>query len=762
MWRTKTLKHPIQKIRKQILSFGTTIVLVMATLSGAVPLFLMRTASAAPVTDTVCSVQPCDAATVQAAINSASPGDIISFAGNATFNQEVTISQPLTIDGNGYTVDPTFFKTSNSNNAIFGVDGTSNVTFNDMVVDGSGGVNLHGINVYESTDVQLNNSTIKNNNFDGLVVNGSTVTVNNITTANNGWGGIDVDQGTGVTSAAILTVNGTSNQSEIAAIFVDDINKDVMVNDTNAQYVAHPYQTISRYYTQRPTGLANLSPASGTYTTTAAFTQITWQPASSPFGPLTYYYESSLSNAQNNDGSFSNPIYTSSPLNTAFIPTSGTSAGVYYWHVRAVDALGDSSAWTSPWKVTVDNTPPTTPTGGLPNNSTEFTNYFNFTWNASTDIYPLPITYQFQSSLNPANSNGVLTTNVWHSGTLPTPLILSQGAPDGVWYWQVRAIDSIGNMSPWSAIWQVRLDNATLPAPTLIAPINDAYVNGATSLTNSWSAVPGAVKYEYQSFNDPAGTSLRFDGIYTTTSKTATNVADGTVFYWRVRAIDQYGKPGAWSNGGNLWKVTVDNVAPVVAITAPTSGAIVKGSVPITGTITDVNPDHYYLVILDSKGNVVAGPGVVYSPATNVSYVWDTTKLVDGTYTIDFEARDKAGNKDANSVQTINVTVDNTAPVITDSSFNIAMLTGDKVTLDPSVTDVSAITYKWQVSGNANSNLLLSNPLDTLNGTSLNIGPAPKGNYTVTLTATDQAGNSSTATYTVTISDHGVNHSNNH
>ena len=397
-----------------------------------------------------------------------------------------------------------------------------------------------------------------------------------------------------------------------------------------------------------------LSPANGSYLTNAG--TLDWSDVP---GVVGYQYESATSGATNVDGSLTSPIYHNNSLTASQIDASGTGEGTYYWQVRADFGGGVYGPWTAPWSLTVDKTAPTVPTGGLPNNSIKTTNDFYFTWNASTDASP--VTYQFQSSQNPASSGGVLTTGLWTSGTLTSPTIHSTGAPDGPWYWQVRAVDAAGNTSAWSSIWKVTIDTATLGAPTLNSPSNGAVVNGA-SITNSWSSVTNAVKYEYESFNDAAGTSLRFDGTYTTTSKTATNVADGTVFYWRVRAIDQYGLTGPWSNGGGLWKITVDSTAPVVHITAPASGSHVNGTVNITGTITDANPDHYYLVIKDSHGNVVGGPGTVYSTTLTPSYNWDSTSVADGTYTIDLEARDAAGNKDANSTATETITVDNTGP----------------------------------------------------------------------------------------------------
>src|SRR5690606_17891588 len=107
-----------------------------------------------------------------------------------------------------------------------------------------------------------------------------------------------------------------------------------------------------------------------------------------------------------------------------------------------------------------------------------------------------------------------------------------------------------------------------------------------------------------------------------------------------------------------------DNTAPIVQITAPADGSLLSGEVTISGVVTDTNPYRYYLVVKNSNGNVVAGPGTVYAD-TVADFSWNTALFADGTYTIHLEARDDAGNKDGGSVAVISVPVDNTAPIVT-------------------------------------------------------------------------------------------------
>lgn len=104
-----------------------------------------------------------------------------------------------------------------------------------------------------------------------------------------------------------------------------------------------------------------LTPPSGTVTTTAGLTGASWSAVTDPAGGISYIYQSSNSSAQNADGSFTTPAFTSGSLTATSIPTPGTPAGNYWWHVMAKDTDGNMSPWSSVWTFTVNNTPAPSP-----------------------------------------------------------------------------------------------------------------------------------------------------------------------------------------------------------------------------------------------------------------------------------------------------------------------------------------------------------------------------------------------------------------
>lgn len=187
---------------------------------------------------------------IQEGIDHASSGETVSLLSDFTLNNEVLISYPLTLDGNGNTVFSSF-TTSGSDNSAIEIFGTTDVTVSNLTIDGSGGTDLHGINVYESTGILVSDVSISDNRT-GLVVNGSEVTAHNISTFGHSWHAMNVDLGTGVDGPAELTVTGTSSHGETYPptphIYIDDTSKEVSVDDVEGQYDSEESGNARAYF----------------------------------------------------------------------------------------------------------------------------------------------------------------------------------------------------------------------------------------------------------------------------------------------------------------------------------------------------------------------------------------------------------------------------------------------------------------------------------------------------------------------------------
>ncbi len=112
----------------------------------------------------------------------------------------------------------------------------------------------------------------------------------------------------------------------------------------------------------------------------------------------------------------------------------------------------------------------------------------------------------------------------------------------------------------------------------------------------------------------------------------------------------------------------VDTLAPRVSLTAPTNNLTVTGTVLVTGTVTDANPQNWTLAITGPGGynNTVKfsdnNANAAASTSTSVIYQWNTAKPAGGVlppsgdYTIKLTGTDQAGNT-TQAAATVTVTL---------------------------------------------------------------------------------------------------------
>src|SRR5262249_40198498 len=137
----------------------------------------------------------------------------------------------------------------------------------------------------------------------------------------------------------------------------------------------------------------------------------------------------------------------------------------------------------------------------------------------------------------------------------------------------------------------------TLAAPTLTAPDNGSQTKNNVP-TFTWSPVASADNYQIQiddssDFSSPVQTS-------TTPSQSygATQLLDGTTYYWRVRALSTSNtQTGPWST---VWSVQIDRTklaAPTLS--APTNNGIVSLVTPRFAWAAVVGATQYKLQVDD-------------------------------------------------------------------------------------------------------------------------------------------------------------------
>jgi hypothetical protein len=126
--------------------------------------------------------------------------------------------------------------------------------------------------------------------------------------------------------------------------------------------------------------------------------------------------------------------------------------GVYSWTVQSVDVYSRTQGYTDTWRVTVDTTPPVSPTLIAPPNGATTSGQPGFDWSDVTDNLSGPVTYTISISNN--------------TFTSPTSAFTpSASLPPGVYTWSVRAHDRAGNTGPSSTVFtfEVKLSGIYLP-----------------------------------------------------------------------------------------------------------------------------------------------------------------------------------------------------------------------------------------------------------------------------------------------------------
>jgi subtilisin family serine protease len=298
---------------------------------------------------------------------------------------------------------------------------------------------------------------------------------------------------------------------------------------------------------------------------------------------------------------------------------------------------------------------------------------------------------------------------------------------DGPHTFVTKAYDAAGNVGTSSPV-VFEVDNSP-PAVFITAPSNGAIFNGsAVTITADAFDNAGIQRVEFYSDFNLVGTDTSAPF---TINWDISNAAEGPHSLLAI-ATDTAGNRG----GSEFISVTVDHLAPAVAVTNPVNGAAVTGVVSLAANVSDnigVQKVQYY-----RDGGTLVGTSL----SAPFDSSWDSTTVGQGSHTLFAVVTDLAGNTATST--SISVTVDRTLPLVSITTpANNAFVAGSAVPVSASASDNIGLS---RVDFYRDSNVLLGTDNTAPYGISWDTTSLPGGPHTLIAVATDLAGNTKTST----------------
>ena len=368
----------------------------------------------------------------------------------------------------------------------------------------------------------------------------------------------------------------------------------------------------------------------------------------------------STSGMQRYDVSIDNGTFSSVAM--ALTHTFATTDGGHFIQIKAVDRSGNFAITSV--HVTLDTSAPivsiTAPAGGYITNSTTVT----VNWNGH-DVFTAIQGYEYQIDSNGWSTMGMgLTTDF-------------SGLGDGLHTAYVKAFDLVNNTATTSVTFRV---DTVAPTLAISSPGANAY-DTVNTMVVSWTRSDANSGIQ--------GCSYRIDNgswsaiVYGTVSFTFTSLSD------KVHTVDVR----CYDNASNVQlgsvSFTVDTVDPILNIDSPANHYLTNvTSVTVSWSGSDLTAGiKGYQYQIDSLGysTISAGLSQMFVGLTN------------GVHRIDVMATDNASRF---TIRSVNVTVDNVAPVLSIASpASGSYLGSSSVTATWNATDATTNVsgYQYQI-----------------------------------------------------------------
>ncbi|WP_058969107.1 Ig-like domain-containing protein [Type-D symbiont of Plautia stali] len=435
--------------------------------------------------------------------------------------------------------------------------------------------------------------------------------------------------------------------------------------------------------------------------------------------------------------------------------------GTYNFTVRATDAAGNTSVASSTATVVIDTTAPTGLTASASNNNgtTPVAIANGGTTNDSTPA--------LSGSAEPGSvvtiSEGATVLGSVTTAANGTWSFVTGSLGDGLHTLTITATDAAGNTGTAATV-AFTVNTAAPTTPTLVVTndVTSAVVanNGATNdntPTLSGTATAGNIITIYDGTTVLGSTTAVAGNTWSFTSPTLSNGSHT----FTIKATDTLGN--ATAQVGNT-TVTIDTVAPVASTLVIAND---NGTNPVTvtngGSTNDTTPRLSGVVSAAEAGDIVrvydniSGTAVlVGSAVVQADGSWSTNSsvLAQGTHPLSVTVTDAAGNVSGST--TASVIIDTTAPAVqltntVNNNGTTAVTIANNGSTNDTTPALSGTAEAGSVVVVSEGGVALGSVVAGANGTwSITTSALQDGTHTLTVTATDAAGNVGTATNTIT------------
>ncbi|WP_344813567.1 Ig-like domain-containing protein, partial [Chitinophaga oryziterrae] len=529
------------------------------------------------------------------------------------------------------------------------------------------------------------------------------------------------------TNTTTPALTGSAEPGSVVTIYVDGVSKGTVTTDATGKWTfTSPALTVATHsITVTATDVAgNISVSSDAFVLKVDLTAPATPPAPTLVGGVAGVIGSATptikGTAEANsmvliikDGTLIDSVAADATGNYTYTFVTPLPEATYSITVKARDAASNLSAASAALSIKVDITPPATPAVPiLVGGNNGVTNNNKPTIKGTADPNTTVIIF----------NNGVAVDSVLADASGNYTYTPPAAAPDGTYTVTVKAKDAVGNVSGASPALTITIDTGIPITPTVPVLVggNNGYI-GTSTPTITGAAEANSKVYIYKNGTVLDSVIADASGNYTYTFLVP--LPDAT-YSIAVKDKDAAGNVSAFSP---VLSIKVDTTKPAT----PSVPVKVSGNdKPVISGVAEANST----VTIYSDG--VSIGTTTANASGNYTYTF-TTSLTDGTHAITVTATDAAGNVSTAS-PALNVLVDTTKP--TTPAAPVKVSGNDKPVISGVAEANSTVTiYSDGVSIGATTADASGNYTYTFT-TSLT-----DGTHAITVTATDAAGNVSTA-----------------